>query len=215
MWRGALRFTVPMLWAVGLIYVFTIGGITGVMVASPPIDFQRPGHVLRRRPHAQRADRRDGLRDVRRDLLLVPEDDRAAAAPRRLGSVHFWVWIDRLHADVPAAVPAGRRGHAAAHRDLPGRSPAGPTSTSLSTVGAVRAAAGSLAFLAAVDRGAARSRAMRRRDPWEANSLEWATTSPPPHHNFGSLPPIRSERPVFDAREAARDADGPKAEDAT
>jgi cytochrome c oxidase subunit 1 len=40
-------------------------------------------------------------------------------------------------------------------------------------------------------------------DPWQANSLEWATTSPPPHHNFTSLPPIRSERPVWDAREAA------------
>jgi cytochrome c oxidase subunit 1 len=36
-------------------------------------------------------------------------------------------------------------------------------------------------------------------DPWGANSLEWWATSPPPHHNFSSLPPIRTERPVFDA----------------
>jgi cytochrome c oxidase subunit 1 len=40
-------------------------------------------------------------------------------------------------------------------------------------------------------------------DPWGGNSLEWATSSPPPEHNFHSLPPIRSERPVFDARQAA------------
>ena len=40
-------------------------------------------------------------------------------------------------------------------------------------------------------------------DPWEGNSLEWATTSPPPHHNFHALPDIRSERPVFDARHGA------------
>jgi heme/copper-type cytochrome/quinol oxidase subunit 1 len=40
-------------------------------------------------------------------------------------------------------------------------------------------------------------------DPWGGYSLEWATSSPPPHHNFTSLPPIRSERPVFDARVAA------------
>ena len=39
MWRGRIRLEVPMLWAFGLIYVFTIGGITGVMTASPPIDF--------------------------------------------------------------------------------------------------------------------------------------------------------------------------------
>ena len=37
-------------------------------------------------------------------------------------------------------------------------------------------------------------------DPWHAYSLEWATTSPPPEHNFSWLPPIRSERPVFDFR---------------
>jgi heme/copper-type cytochrome/quinol oxidase subunit 1 len=37
-------------------------------------------------------------------------------------------------------------------------------------------------------------------DPWEGNTLEWATTSPPPPHNFHRLPRIRSERPVFDER---------------
>jgi cytochrome c oxidase subunit 1 len=37
-------------------------------------------------------------------------------------------------------------------------------------------------------------------DPWEANSLEWATSSPPPKHNFWRLPQVRSERPVWDAR---------------
>jgi len=37
-------------------------------------------------------------------------------------------------------------------------------------------------------------------DPWGGQTLEWATTSPPPEHNFDSLPPIRSERPVWDAR---------------
>jgi cytochrome c oxidase subunit 1 len=41
-------------------------------------------------------------------------------------------------------------------------------------------------------------------DPWGANTLEWATTSPPPPHNFDALPPIRSDRPVYDLREAER-----------
>jgi heme/copper-type cytochrome/quinol oxidase subunit 1 len=40
-------------------------------------------------------------------------------------------------------------------------------------------------------------------DPWEANTLEWATTSPPPAHNFDSLPQVHSDRPVYDARIAA------------
>jgi heme/copper-type cytochrome/quinol oxidase subunit 1 len=42
-------------------------------------------------------------------------------------------------------------------------------------------------------------------DPWQANTLEWATTSPPPPYNFEHLPPIRSERPVFDVRTGAVD----------
>jgi heme/copper-type cytochrome/quinol oxidase subunit 1 len=44
-------------------------------------------------------------------------------------------------------------------------------------------------------------------DPWQANSLEWATTSPPPAHNFHWLPPVTSERPVFDLRHAHTPAD--------
>jgi cytochrome c oxidase subunit 1 len=43
-------------------------------------------------------------------------------------------------------------------------------------------------------------------DPWEGNTLEWATTSPPPTYNFDSLPPIRSERPVFDHRHRGEEA---------
>jgi heme/copper-type cytochrome/quinol oxidase subunit 1 len=39
-------------------------------------------------------------------------------------------------------------------------------------------------------------------DPWDANTLEWATSSPPPPHNFDALPRIRSGRPVYDARMA-------------
>jgi cytochrome c oxidase subunit 1 len=70
-----------------------------------------------------------------------------------------------------------------------------------STAGAFLMGVGILPFLAAV------VLALRRppdqpADPWGANSLEWWTTSPPPHHNFTSLPAIRSERPVFDARHA-------------
>ena len=42
-------------------------------------------------------------------------------------------------------------------------------------------------------------------DPWEANTLEWATSSPPPVHNFDSLPPIHSDRPVYDLRMANKE----------
>ncbi|HVL53758.1 MAG TPA: hypothetical protein VM344_05805, partial [Vitreimonas sp.] len=75
----------------------------------------------------------------------------------------------------------------------------------ISTLGAYLLGLGTLPFILAV------VLALRRppdqpRDPWGANSLEWATLSPPPHHNFDAIPPIRSERPVFDARMGAEAA---------
>ncbi|MGA9160054.1 MAG: hypothetical protein WB297_04215, partial [Actinomycetota bacterium] len=42
-------------------------------------------------------------------------------------------------------------------------------------------------------------------DPWGSNTLEWATSSPPPPHNFDVLPPIRSDRPAYDLRMAAEE----------
>ena len=84
MWGGALRFTVAMLWAIGLIYVFTIGGITGVMVASPPIDFQAQDTYFVVAHLHNVLIGGTVFADVRRGLLLVPEDDRAVPdrAPR-------------------------------------------------------------------------------------------------------------------------------------
>jgi cytochrome c oxidase subunit 1 len=75
----------------------------------------------------------------------------------------------------------------------------------VSTIGAFLLAIGFVPFVAAVVL-ALRRPATATADPWGGNSLEWATTSPPPRHNFDRVPPIRSERPVFDARMAAREA---------
>jgi cytochrome c oxidase subunit 1 len=72
----------------------------------------------------------------------------------------------------------------------------------ISTIGALLLAAGMVPFLVAVLRALRRPADMPA-DPWGGNSLEWATSSPPPHHNFDRLPPIRSLRPVFDERMAA------------
>jgi cytochrome c oxidase subunit 1 len=78
----------------------------------------------------------------------------------------------------------------------------------LSTLGAFLLGLGTIPFLAAVVL-ALREPATAGDDPWGGNSLEWATSSPPPHHNFRRLPPIRSERPVFDERLARAGIDPP------
>ena len=79
MWRGSLTFETPMLWAIGFLVTFLFGGLTGIILASPPLDFHGVRHLLRRGALPLRRVRHRGVRDVRRLLLLVAEDDRPDA----------------------------------------------------------------------------------------------------------------------------------------
>ena len=83
-WAGRPRFTTPMLFVLGFIALFLIGGLSGLMLAAVPVDLQLHGHVLPPRAHPLRAARRNGLSVVRRPALLVPEghrtDDRASVS---------------------------------------------------------------------------------------------------------------------------------------
>ena len=77
LWRGVLHLDTPMLFALGFLTTFTLGGISGVMLAMVPFDIHVSASLLHRRPHPLRALRRFADDDLRRRLLLVPEDDRA------------------------------------------------------------------------------------------------------------------------------------------
>ena len=76
MWEGKLHLRTPMLFALGFLSMFVIGGLSGVMLGAVPIDIHVSQTVLHRGPHPLRALRRLRVHDLRRDLLLVPEDDR-------------------------------------------------------------------------------------------------------------------------------------------
>jgi len=197
MWGGRLSFRVPLLWAIGLLYVFTIGGITGVMVASPPLDFQfQDTYFVVAHLHN----------------VLIGGTVFAAFAgiyywfpkftgrflSERLGRLHFAAWIVGFTLTFLPQYQLGAEGMPRRIADYSASLGWGNLNL-LSTLGALILGLGTIPFLLAVAL-ALREPANAPDDPWEGNSLEWATTSPPPRHNFGRLPPIRSERPVFDER---------------
>ena len=118
MWGGNIAMRTPMLWAVGFLTTFLFGGLTGVILASPPLDFAVVRLLLRGRPLPLRRVRHGGVRDVRRLLLLVAEVHRAHAR-RDARQDPLLAAVHRLPHHVPRPALAGRRGHAAALRRLP------------------------------------------------------------------------------------------------
>jgi cytochrome c oxidase subunit 1 len=89
MWRGSMTFETPMLFAVGFIFVFTMGGFTGPDPGDGADRHPAPGHLLRRRPLPLRAGGRLAVRHVLRLLLLGAEVDRRDVRRVR-GKIHFW-----------------------------------------------------------------------------------------------------------------------------
>src|SRR3990172_6876673 len=113
MWGGKIHFATPMLFAVTFLIEFVVGGLSGVAIASPPIDWQAT------------------------DTYLI-----STVGSLILGlSVIVFVW--NIIASLRSGIPAGN-------------------------------------------------------NPWNAWTLEWATTSPPPVHNFDLVPPVHGRRPLWD-----------------
>ena len=204
MFRGRLTFPTPMLFATGFIYLFVIGGITGVIVASAPIDyqFQDTYYVV---AHLHNVLVGGSVFGIFAGIYFWFPKMTGRRLDERLGKIHFWSWVVGF---ILTFLPQYQLGASGMPRRYPDYA-ANPGWTELnliSTVGSLILGLGVIPFVFAVV-AALRRPPDQPNDPWEANSLEWWTTSPPPHHDFTSLPPIRSERPVFDARETTRASD--------
>jgi cytochrome c oxidase subunit 1 len=194
MWGGRISFQTPMLFAIGMLAVFLLGGLTGVLQAMAPVDFSLTDtYFIVAHMHY-----------VIMGLVLGAFAGVYYWFPKmtgrmlndRLGKIHFWAFFVGSNVTFFVQHQLGLDGmprRVATYRESDGWG----TLNLISTIGAYILAIGVLAFLwnlvVSLRRGAPAGP-----DPWGGHTLEWATASPPPEHNFDSLPPIRSERPVWD-----------------
>jgi cytochrome c oxidase subunit I len=196
MWGGSISFDTPMLWSVGFLTTFLFGGLTGVILASPPLDF----HVS------------DSYFVVAHFHYVVFGTVVFAMfagfyywwpkltgrmLDERLGKVHFWMLFLGFHTTFLVQHWLGVEGMPRRIADyLP--EDGFTTLNQVSTVGAFLLGASMLPFFYNVWISR-RAPLVEVDDPWGwGRSLEWATSCPPPRHNFDSIPRIRSESPAFD-----------------
>jgi cytochrome c oxidase subunit 1 len=196
-WNGQLTFPPSMQFALGFLLTFVIGGVSGVMLASAPLDFQLT----------------DSYFVVAHFHYVLFGGSVFAlfggiyywfpkAYGRRLhegwGTVHFLMTFVGFNLTFFVQHLLGLDGmprRVADYRPEDGFT----TLNTISSIGAFLLASSTLPFLWNLWI-TLRSPPTNEADPWDGQTLEWATSSPPPAHNFDSLPPIRSERPWWDAK---------------
>jgi cytochrome c oxidase subunit 1 len=197
MWRGSIVLATPMLFSIGFLLNFLLGGITGVMIASPPIDFQaHQSYFIVAHMHYVLGG--GSLFAIFAALFFWWPKMFGRKLREGLGAWCFWLLFVGFNVTFLPMHFMGLEGMA---RRVYTYDSSGslPLLNIIATAGSYLMAAGVLVFVwnvivSAFDREPVGA------DPWGGYSLEWATSSPPPEHNFDALPPIRSERPVFDAR---------------
>jgi cytochrome c oxidase subunit I len=197
MWGGHLRFTTAMLFSIGLLYVFVIGGISGVMVASPPLDFdfQDTYFVV---AHFHNVIIGGTVFGLFAGVYFWFPKMSGRFLDERLGRIHWLSWMVGFTLTFIPQYQLGVDGMPRRIADYAASTGWG-TLNLVSTFGALIMGIGTIPFFLAIAL-ALRQPPSAGPDPWEGNSLEWATSSPPPHHNFVALPRVTSERPVFDER---------------
>ena len=197
MWRGKLRFPTPMLFCMGFLFMFLIGGITGIFVASPPIDYavHDTYYVV---AHFHYTLFGGSVFAIFAAFYYWIPKMSGRLMNERFGKLHFWLMLIGFNLTFFPMHQLGLDGMPRRVADYPAES-GFDALNALSTMGSGILALSIVVFIAnflfSMKKGDGAGD-----DPWEANTLEWATSSPPPPHNFKRLPPIRSERPVFDER---------------
>ncbi|GAA4285591.1 cytochrome c oxidase subunit I [Brevibacterium daeguense] len=198
MWRGSLTFETPMLWALGFLVTFTFGGLTGVILASPALDMQVSDTYFVV-AHFHYVVFGTVVFAMFAGFYFWWPKWTGRMLNESLGKIHFWLLFVGFHMTFLIQHWMGADGMPRRYADyLP--QDGFTWMNQISTVGSLILGLSMIPFFWNVWVTARKAPKVTVNDPWGyGSSLEWATSCPPPRHNFTSLPRIRSERPAFDA----------------
>ena len=196
MWRGHVTFETPMLWVMGFLVTFLFGGITGVILASPPMDFAVSASYFVV-AHFHYVLFGTVVFAMFAGFYFWWPKMTGRMLNERLGKIHFWTLFVGFHTTFLIQHWLGIKGFPRRYADYLATD--GFTEMNMiSTVGSALLALSMIPFFVNVWI-TRKSPLVNCDDPWGyGSSLEWATSCPPPRHNFLTMPRIRSERPAFD-----------------
>ena len=205
MYRGRVRFTTPMLWTLGFMVTFVIGGLTGVLLAVPPADFVLHNSLFLV-AHFHNVIIGGVVFGIFAGYTYWFPKAFGFKLDERLGKAAFWCWIVGFWVAFAPLYVVGLEGmtRRLQHYDVPEWHPW----ILVAGVGALIILCG-IAFQIAQLVVSIRSRHLRTDstgDPWDARTLEWATPSPPPLFNFAVMPNVKGEEPYWGMKSRAREA---------
>jgi cytochrome c oxidase subunit 1 len=196
MWRGSITFETPMIWVLGFLITFLLGGLTGVILASPPLDFAVSASYFVV-AHFHYVLFGTVVFAMFAGFYFWWPKMTGRMLNETLGKIHFWTLFIGFHTTFLIQHWLGIKGFPRRYADYLA-SDGFTTMNMISTVGSTLLALSMIPF--AINVWISRkSPKVTSDDPWGYGaSLEWATSCPPPRHNFYRMPEIRSERPAFD-----------------
>ncbi|MFQ5689700.1 MAG: cytochrome c oxidase subunit I [Gemmatimonadota bacterium] len=205
MWGGSIRYRTAMLFSVGAIATFVIGGISGVMHSSPPTDLQQTDtyFVVAHFHYVLIGGTVFGLFS---GLYYWFPKVTGRFLDETLGRWHFWLMLIAFNVTFFPMHFAGLLG-------MPRRTYTYPKGLGLegfnlvSTIGAGLFVVAMSVFLVNFLRSLWRGKRAGP-DPWEAATLEWAIASPPPHYNFARVPDVKARDPLWHGHEPEAGAEG-------